>query len=39
MFREKRGAIVSLRDEGEISPGVMHRIEHDLDVEGSRVGG
>jgi len=32
-------AIVSLRDEGSISPEVMRRIERDLDLEESRVGG
>jgi hypothetical protein len=34
-----REAIVSLRDEGAISPEVMRRIERDLDLEESRIGG
>ena len=35
----EREAILSLRDRGEISPEVMRRIEHDLDLEESRIGG
>jgi hypothetical protein len=35
----ERDAIVSLRDRGEISPEVMRRIERDLDLEESRIGG
>ena len=32
-------AIVSLRDEGRINPQMMRRIERDLDLEESRIGG
>ncbi len=39
LIAAEREAIVSLRDEGKISPGVMRRIEHDLDLEESRIGG
>jgi hypothetical protein len=39
LIAAEREAIVSLRDEGEISPEVMRRIEHDLDLEESRIGG
>jgi hypothetical protein len=35
----EREAILSLRDRGEISPEVMRRIERDLDLEESRIGG
>jgi Na+/H+ antiporter len=35
----EREAILSLRDKGEISPEVMRRIERDLDLEESRIGG
>ena len=35
----EREAILALRDRGEISPEVMRRIEHDLDLEESRIGG
>jgi len=35
----EREAILSLRDTGEISPEVMRRIERDLDLEESRIGG
>jgi Na+/H+ antiporter len=35
----EREAILSLRDSGDISPEVMRRIEHDLDLEESRIGG
>jgi Na+/H+ antiporter len=39
LIRAERNAIVSLRDRGEISPEVMRRIERDLDLEESRIGG
>ena len=39
LISAEREAIVSLRDGGEISPGVMRRIEHDLDLQESRIGG
>ncbi len=35
----ERDAVLSLRDSGEISPEVMRRIERDLDLEESRIGG
>lgn len=35
----ERDAILALRDGGEISPEVMRRIERDLDLEESRIGG
>ena len=35
----EREAVLSLRDRGEISPEVMRRIERDLDLEESRIGG
>jgi NhaP-type Na+/H+ or K+/H+ antiporter len=35
----EREAILAMRDRGEISPEVMRRIEHDLDLEESRIGG
>jgi CPA1 family monovalent cation:H+ antiporter len=35
----ERGAIISLRDRGEISPEVMRRVQRDLDLEESRIGG
>lgn len=35
----ERQAILDLRDRGEISPELMHRIERDLDLEQSRIGG
>ena len=35
----ERAAIVSLRDQGQISPEVMRRIMRDLDLEESRIGG
>jgi CPA1 family monovalent cation:H+ antiporter len=35
----ERETILSLRDRGEISPEVMRRIERDLDLEESRIGG
>jgi monovalent cation/hydrogen antiporter len=39
LIKAEREAILSLRDEGEISPEVMRRIERDLDLEESRIGG
>jgi hypothetical protein len=39
LLAAEREAIVSLRDEGAISPEVMRRIERDLDLEESRIGG
>src|SRR5918911_542321 len=35
----EREALLSLRDEGKISPEVMRRIERDLDLQESRLGG
>jgi CPA1 family monovalent cation:H+ antiporter len=35
----EREAILAMRDRGEISPEVMRRIERDLDLEESRIGG
>lgn len=35
----EREAVVSMRDRGEISPEVMRRIQRDLDLEESRIGG
>jgi monovalent cation/hydrogen antiporter len=35
----EREAILALRDRGEINPEVMRRIERDLDLEESRIGG
>src|SRR5918995_3947594 len=35
----EREAIISLRDSGDISPEVMRRVERDLDLEESRIGG
>lgn len=35
----EREALLALRDRGEISPEVMRRIERDLDLEESRIGG
>src|SRR5829696_2011546 len=35
----EREAVLSLRDRGDISPEVMRRIERDLDLEESRIGG
>jgi NhaP-type Na+/H+ or K+/H+ antiporter len=37
LLEAQRGAIVRLRNEGAISNDVMHRIEHDLDLEDSRL--
>jgi Na+/H+ antiporter len=39
LLAAEREAIVSLRDEGEISPEVMRRVIRDLDLEESRIGG
>jgi monovalent cation/hydrogen antiporter len=39
LLAAEREAILSLRDEGKISPEVMRRIERDLDVQESRLGG
>jgi Na+/H+ antiporter len=39
LLAAEREAIVSLRDRGEISPEIMRRIQHDLDLEASRIGG
>jgi Na+/H+ antiporter len=39
LIAAEREAIVSLRDRGEISPEVMRRIQRDLDLEESRIGG
>lgn len=35
----EREAIISLRNRGEISPEIMRRIQRDLDLEESRIGG
>jgi CPA1 family monovalent cation:H+ antiporter len=37
LLRAQRKTLVSLRDEGEIGDEAMHRIEHDLDLEESRL--
>ncbi len=39
LLRAQRTTLVRLRDEGEISDEVMHRIERDLDLEESRLEG
>lgn len=39
LLAAERQAIVSLRNRGEISPEVMRRIQRDLDLEESRIGG
>jgi Na+/H+ antiporter len=39
LLAAEREAVVSLRDGGEISPEVMRRIQRDLDLEESRIGG
>lgn len=39
LISAERDAIVSMRDRGEISPETMRRIERDLDLEESRIGG
>jgi Na+/H+ antiporter len=37
LLEAQRGAIVRLRNQGVISNDVMHRIEHDLDLEDTRL--
>jgi NhaP-type Na+/H+ or K+/H+ antiporter len=39
LLAAEREAIVALRDRGEISPEIMRRIQRDLDLEESRIGG
>jgi CPA1 family monovalent cation:H+ antiporter len=39
LLSAERDAILSLRDRGELSPEVMRRIQRDLDLEESRIGG
>ena len=39
LIEAERGAIIRMRDAGEISPETMRRIERDLDLEESRIGG
>jgi CPA1 family monovalent cation:H+ antiporter len=39
LLSAEREAIVSLRNRGEISPEVMRRIQRELDLEESRIGG
>jgi NhaP-type Na+/H+ or K+/H+ antiporter len=39
LLAAERKAIVSLRNRGEISPEIMRRIQRDLDLEESRIGG
>ena len=39
LLAAEREAIVSLRNSGEICPEVMRRVQRDLDLEESRVGG
>jgi Na+/H+ antiporter len=39
LLTAEREAILSLRDRGELSPEVMRRIQRDLDLEESRIGG
>jgi CPA1 family monovalent cation:H+ antiporter len=39
LLASEREAIVSLRNRGEISPEIMRRIQRDLDLEESRIGG
>jgi CPA1 family monovalent cation:H+ antiporter len=39
LLAAERGAIVSLRDRGQITPEMMRRIMRDLDLEESRIGG
>lgn len=38
LLRAQRRTLVGLRDEGKIADEAMHRIEHDLDLEASRLG-
>jgi monovalent cation/hydrogen antiporter len=37
LLQAQRGAIVRLRNQGQISNDVMHRIEHELDLEDTRL--
>jgi Na+/H+ antiporter len=37
ILEAERGAILRLRNEGRISDDIMHRIEHDLDLEDTRL--
>ncbi|MDQ3941839.1 MAG: hypothetical protein M3254_01880 [Actinomycetota bacterium] len=37
LLRAQRQTLLRLRDEGKIGDEVMHRIEHDLDLEESRL--
>jgi Na+/H+ antiporter len=39
LLAAEREAVLSSRDQGKISPEVMRRIERDLDLEESRIGG
>jgi CPA1 family monovalent cation:H+ antiporter len=39
LLSAEREELLSLRNMGEISPEVMRRIERDLDLEESRIGG
>jgi len=39
LISAERSAVVGLRDAGAISPEIMRRIERDLDLEESRIGG
>ena len=39
LIAAERETIVSLRDRGEVSPEAMRRVERDLDLEESRLGG
>jgi hypothetical protein len=39
LLAAEREALLSLRDEGKISPEVMRRIERDLDLQEARLGG
>jgi NhaP-type Na+/H+ or K+/H+ antiporter len=39
LIEAEREAIIRMRDGGEISPETMRRIERDLDLEESRIGG
>ena len=39
LIEAEREAIIHMRDKGEISPETMRRIERDLDLEESRIGG
>jgi len=37
LLRAQRKELIRLRNESEISDEVMHRIEHDLDLEETRL--